>query len=85
MGDNKQVTLSDGRKVTRNKQAKVRDLVKAERAAGKDEIKRKYFLIAAQLLFDGQPIAFEEILEIGTEDFTKLSFELFADEAEAFT
>jgi hypothetical protein len=73
-----EITLNDGRKVTKRK-VKVRDLANAEaQAKGKDHL-IKYAIMGAKILINDKPAVLEDILDMDEDDLVKVG-ELFEDD-----
>lgn len=66
-----QIKLSDGR-LASYRVAKTRDLRRAQKAAGKAIEDIVYHLVALCVEVDGQPLYFEDLLELPIPDFNKL-------------
>jgi hypothetical protein len=74
-----EITLNDGRKVTKRK-VKVRDLANAEaQAKGKDHL-IKYAIMGAKILINDKPAVLEDILDMDEDDLVKVG-ELFEDDS----
>jgi len=73
-----EITLNDGRKVTKRK-VKVRDLANAEaQAKGKDHL-IKYAIMGAKILINDKPAVLEDILDMDEDELVKVG-ELFEDD-----
>ncbi|MFZ4546723.1 MAG: hypothetical protein ACOYN4_04780 [Bacteroidales bacterium] len=70
-----EITLSNGKKVTKRK-VKVRDLANAEAQAKGKEYLVKYALLGAKILIDGKPAVMEDILDMEEDDMINV-MELF--------
>lgn len=66
-------TLTDGRTFEVDHKAKARDLLRAQRQAGsKNQESVIYYLVADMAVLDGQPITFEDVMDLEIEDFSTL-------------
>ena len=73
-----EITLSDGRKVTKRK-VKVRDLANAEAQAKGKEHMVKYAVTGAKILIDGKPAVLEDVLDMDEDDMVLIG-DLFGDD-----
>jgi len=75
-----EVTLIDGRKVTK-RQTKVRDIANAEAQVrkGQDHLV-KYAVMGAKILIDNKPAVLEDILDMTEDDLIRVSG-LFDDDS----
>lgn len=82
MSTEKNVTLDDGRVITRRPgKLKVRDMIDAKRQAGVDagEMEIGFALIARMINIDGKPAVYDDVLDFDMQAIADIQEELLDD------